>query len=207
LAATSRNATILLSMSALDSTTRLLDALRTGHESARDPLLQHCWERCRLLARRMFRRHKDLRSVDETDDVLQLAMVRLHRALEQVHPPSVPAFLGLAARQIRWVLCDLARKHAVAKVVTIPGDQAVACDAREGMACEPADLLEWAEFHERIEALPVEERETFDLLFYQGLPQAEAAALLEISVRSVKRRWQRARLLLRDALRGEWPSL
>ena len=72
---------------------------------------------------------------------------------------------------------------------------------------EPSDVLEWGEFHKRIESLPNEEREMFDLLFYEGISQPEAAAILRTSLRTVKRRWQRARLMLRDAMRGEWPAL
>ena len=193
-------------MSTSDSASHLqnlLDALHAGHDSVRDPLLQHCWERFRLLARRMFRNHRDLHSLDETDDVVQLAMLRLHQTLARVQPPTVRALVGLAARQIRWVLADLARKYAVAKIVTYPGDEAGQGVARKAVSCEPTDMLEWAEFHERIDALPDEEREVTDLLFYQGLPQAQAAAMLGTSVRSIKRRWQRAKLMLR----GDWPSL
>ena len=46
---------------------------------------------------------------------------------------------------------------------------------------EPGRLAEWTGFHAQVEALPEEEREVFDLLFYQGLPQAEAAAVLGVS--------------------------
>jgi RNA polymerase sigma-70 factor (ECF subfamily) len=181
----------------------LLDHLRAGHDSAREPLLQHSLERCRHLASRMFRRHKDLHAIDGTDDVLQKAVVRLYAALAKVQPPNVRAFFGLAARQIRWVLLDLARKCPVVQPVGPVAPE----EEPQDVAGEPSDLLEWTEFHEKVEALPDEERETFDLLLYQGLSQADAAAVLGISVRSVKRRWQRARLLLRDALRGDWPSL
>lgn len=58
-----------------------------------------------------------------------------------------------------------------------------------------------------MEGLPEEEREIFDLLWYQGLTQAEAANLLNISDRTVKRRWQSARLLLHDRLGGQLPDL
>jgi RNA polymerase sigma-70 factor (ECF subfamily) len=129
-------------------------------------------------------------------------MVRLHRVLSQIRPHTVREFFGLAARQIRWVLCDLARKHSATKRVSYSPEE-----EPRSKGGEPSDLLEWAEFHEKIDALPDEEREVFDVLFYQGMSQPDAAALLGISVRSVKRRWQSARLLLRDALRGEWPSL
>jgi DNA-directed RNA polymerase specialized sigma24 family protein len=44
------------------------------------------------------------------------------------------------------------------------------------------------------------------LLWYQGLSQAEAAELLQVSERTIKRRWMSARLQLQDALHGEMPQ-
>ena len=69
----------------------------------------------------------------------------------------------------------------------------------------PATLDGWTEFHAQVEALPEDERQAVGLLYYQGLSQEEAAAVLGVSVRTVKRRWQSARLLLAKALRGEPP--
>lgn len=181
----------------------LLDDFRAGDDAARDALLQSSLDRCRELARRMFRRQSDLRKLDETDDVLQKALLRLHGALGRAKPLDVRAFYGLAARQIRWVLHDLAREVVPAKVlsyVATPPEPQGACD-------EASDLLEWSEFHAKVQALPDEEREMFDLLFYQGVTQEEAAEVLNTSVRTVRRRWQRARLLLDRALHGEWPRV
>jgi RNA polymerase sigma-70 factor (ECF subfamily) len=73
------------------------------------------------------------------------------------------------------------------------------------VAEEPATLEGWARFHEQVEALPGEEREVFNLLWYEGLSQGEVAALLGVGLRTVKRRWQKARLLLYEGLRGEPP--
>jgi len=78
--------------------------------------------------------------------------------------------------------------------------------APPGPAHDPARLAAWGEFHEKIGALPDEEREVFDLLWYQGLSQAEAAELLNVSERTIKRRWQSARLRLYEALQGEVPE-
>jgi RNA polymerase sigma factor (sigma-70 family) len=71
---------------------------------------------------------------------------------------------------------------------------------------EPSELAAWSEFHERAGQLPDEEREVFDLLWYQGLMQEEAAQLLGVSERTVKRRWQSARLQLFEALGGNLPE-
>jgi RNA polymerase sigma-70 factor (ECF subfamily) len=40
------------------------------------------------------------------------------------------------------------------------------------------------------------------LLFYEGLTQEEAATVLGVSLRTLKRRWQSARCRLHDALNG-----
>jgi RNA polymerase sigma-70 factor (ECF subfamily) len=71
---------------------------------------------------------------------------------------------------------------------------------------EPQRLAAWSTFHEQIDALPTEEREVVDLLWYQGLSQAEAAEVLQVSERTIKRRWMSARLQLQDALHGEMPE-
>jgi RNA polymerase sigma-70 factor (ECF subfamily) len=182
----------------------LLDLLNAGHDSARNALLQGSLDRFRRLARKMFPRFSRLRKLDETDDVVQKALLRLHRALDRVKPKDVRAYVGLAARQVRWVLCDLAHKAAAVRDVEFDGGSE---EGPPAPTAEPTDLLEWSEFHAKIGTLPDEEREVFDLLLYQGLSQVEAAALLQTSLRTVKRRWQSARLMLREALRGEWPSL
>ena len=62
-----------------------------------------------------------------------------------------------------------------------------------------------------IEALPEDERETFDLVRIQGLTQAEAAEIPGVTIRTVRRRLNRSVLVLTqqlDDLRpgGEPPS-
>ena len=68
---------------------------------------------------------------------------------------------------------------------------------------DPQDLAIWREFHERVQALPDQEREVVDLLWYQELSQEEAAQILGVEKSTARRRW-RARIKLKDALAG-WP--
>src|SRR6266851_5039265 len=74
------------------------------------------------------------------------------------------------------------------------------------LTLEPSRLAIWSEFHQRVETLPEEEREVFDLLWYQGLTQPEAAALLGISEATLRRRWLAARERLHQALKGDLPG-
>jgi RNA polymerase sigma-70 factor (ECF subfamily) len=57
-----------------------------------------------------------------------------------------------------------------------------------------------------VEALPDEEREVVGLLFYEQLTQQEAATVLGVSLRTVKRRWLSARCLLREKLNEPEPG-
>jgi len=190
----------------------LLNRLQGGDAVAREELIGHSLERIRRLARWMFHRQPDLQALEQTDDVLQKALIRLHRALSDIKPTSVRSFFGLAARQVRWVLQDLARDLAKAKVV-VPAGDLVSTTRRQNplepldLESEPITLEEWAEFHQKVETLPEETREVFDLLWYQGLTQIEAAEVLGVSLRNVKRRWLAARLLLRHALHDECPGI
>jgi RNA polymerase sigma-70 factor (ECF subfamily) len=72
-------------------------------------------------------------------------------------------------------------------------------------ALDPARLVAWTDFHRRIDLLGDDDRELFELLWYQGLSQSEATDLLGASRRMMIARWQGARLRLFDALNGQLP--
>jgi RNA polymerase sigma-70 factor (ECF subfamily) len=55
-------------------------------------------------------------------------------------------------------------------------------------------------------ALPEEEREVFELIWYQGLTHADAAGLLGVSTKTVQRGWQAACVKRHEALGGELPG-
>ncbi len=189
----------------------LIARLQAGDAAARDALLGAAGERLRALARRMLQDYPRVRRWEETDDVLQNALLRLHRTLQEVTPPSAADFFRLAALNIRRELLDLVKRYYGPQG---HGAHHATLDAEEGGPPEPAGessldpgrLAVWGEFHEQVGRLPDEERAVFDLLWYQGLSQAEAAELLGVNERTVKRRWQSARLKLHDAMQGDVPA-
>jgi RNA polymerase sigma-70 factor (ECF subfamily) len=191
---------------------RCLDRLRDGDLSAREELLSRACERLARLARKMLHAERRVGRWEQPDDVLQNALLRLHRALEEVRPPTVRDFFRLAAAQIRRELIDLARHYFGpegqgahhASAANLPGPDGRPAEPPEQAAStyEPGRLALWTEFHRQISLLPDEAREVFDLLWYQGLTQAEAAAVLDVSERTLQRRWQSAREQLHQMLRG-----
>jgi RNA polymerase sigma factor (sigma-70 family) len=192
-----------------------IDRLRAGDPSARDALLACAIDRLERLTRKMLKGFPGVHRWEQTDDVLQNAILRLSRALQDVTPPSSRDFFRFAAVQIRRELIDLARHYSGPQGLgaNIASNAGVDRPARLNPADpanethDPSRLADWTEFHSQVEALPDEEREVVDLLFYQGLQQAEAAAVLGVSERTVKRRWQSARLALHEALDGRLPGV
>lgn len=181
----------------------LIDLARKGDPTARSLLIDHACDRLLKLTRKMFHGFPGLRRWEQTDDVFQNSLIRLHRALSGVELESVRHFFHLAAEMVRRELLDLkkhyygvhgeARNHHTDHQ---PSDDAGGVLARS--AGLPEDLDRWAEFHERVSGLPEEQREIVNMLFYEGLTQDEAAGILGISVRTLKRRWQETKLLLSE---------
>jgi len=184
----------------------ILLQIREGEASATDRLFAHCLERFKLLSRRIFSTRKDLHGLEESDDLLQEALIRLHGTVAKLRPETTRALMTLALQHIRWALRDLARdlRRRARELPLADGGagQPAACPGGE-----PHSLFEWQAFHELAERLPDEERQVFDALFYGGASQDEVAAMLGISTRTVKRRWRSARLILHEKLRGEWPPI
>lgn len=193
-----------------------IDRLQAGDESAREELIKSACTRMERLTRNMLKGYPRVKRWEQTDDVFQNAVMRLYRSLQHITPKTVQEFFRLAALNIRRELLDLVKHYygpqgKGAKHATLPGgagkDSAPVAHYKEDVTHEPGRLAVWEEFHQKVESLPEEEREVFDLLWYQGLTQAEAADVLKVAERTVKRRWQSARLLLHEALHGNMPDL
>jgi len=187
---------------------RLIDKVLGGDEVARSALLDHACDRLLRLTRKMLHARPDLRRWEQTDDVFQSAMIRLHRAVVDVKPESVRHFFNLAAVQIRRTLLDLAKHHRghAAKHHTDGQPADDEGGSLHDRAEQPEDLEAWSAFHAQVEVLPDEEKEVVNLLFYEALTQEEAASVLGISLRTVKRRWHSARCRLREKLNEPEPG-
>jgi RNA polymerase sigma-70 factor (ECF subfamily) len=164
----------------------------------------------------MLRSYPAVRLMEQTGDVLRDAQMRLWKALENVVPQSTRHYYNLAALEIRRQLIDLARHYKCRlgqgmTQQTEEGGGAVyegegCLDAVPDGVAEPKSLEGWTAFHEAVETLPDAEQEVFSLLWYEGLTQERTAEVLGVSLRTVKRRWQDARVKIFTALGGEMPG-
>ena len=194
-----------------------LERALTGDGQARQQLLEVARDRLMRHARRFLHgRYARLEPLAQTDDVVQQLYLKIlqnqDRFWVNAHGEPVQTlaeFFGHAAAWMRDVLCDQLRKAygrddnrpAALPLDGGPSDTGPrhqpSSDTHDG-----EELSRWTEFHEAVARLPDELRAVFDLLWYQAMPQAEAAALLGIAVPTVKLRWMKARLQVQQALGG-----
>jgi RNA polymerase sigma-70 factor (ECF subfamily) len=203
-----------------ESTTVLqghLERALTGDAGARQRLLELTHERLMSHARRYLHgSYARLMPFEQTDDVVQQLYLKILRNQDRfwVNADGTPVrtlaeYFGHTAAWLRDVLCDLLRKaygrdgHRPAALPLDGGFSAA------GTRLEPASntldgeqLRRWTEFHEAVARLPDALRAVFDLLWYQEMSQAEAAAVLGVAVPTVKLRWMKARLQVQQALGG-----
>jgi RNA polymerase sigma factor (sigma-70 family) len=178
-----------------------LERLRLGDPAARNELIRHSQHRLKLLTHQMLRRDfPRLGRWVETSDVFQNVLIRLDRAIQAIELAAPADLLRLGATQIRRELIDLCDHYfgpegAAAHHQTPlgAGGPEVAAEPTSS-SNDPHRLAEWQEMHEYMSTLPDAERMLFDLLYYQGLAQPLASELLAIPLRTLKRRWQEARL-------------
>lgn len=189
----------------------LLRRFREGDPAARDELINLSYERFRRLAQRMLNAYPRLRRYMETGDVLNGAMSPLLRALGEIRPESPGHFFNLAALQIRRHLLDLTRRYfgqygpgSKHDTGGLPADDTGgALHSAQQHTDAVKSLEEWTAFHEAVGVLPADQRAVMDLLWYQGLRQQDAARLLGVDVRTVKRWWRAACAAVQRTVSGD----
>jgi RNA polymerase sigma-70 factor (ECF subfamily) len=194
-----------------------LERAVTGDAEARQRLLELTRDRLMRHARLLLHgRYARLEPFAQTDDVVQQLYVKilLNQDRFWVNADGAPVrslaeFFGHTSAWMRDVLCDQLRKafgRDDNRPAVLPLDGGIS-DTRPGYELASTTLdgekvRRWTEFHEAVARLPDELRAVFDLLWYQGMSQAEAAALLGVAVPTVKLRWMKARLRVQEALGG-----
>jgi RNA polymerase sigma-70 factor (ECF subfamily) len=194
-----------------------LERALTGDAEARLRLLELTRSRLMRHARRFLHgRYTRLVPFEQTDDVVQELYLKILHQQDRfwVNAAGAPVhtlaeFFGRTSAWMRDVLCDLLRKvygRSDNRPSSLPLDGGPSITGRfhepSSITHEGEKLRRWTEFHEAVARLPEDLRAVFDLLWYQEMSQAEAAAMLGIAVPTVKLRWMKARLHVSQALGG-----
>lgn len=103
-------------------------------------------------------------------------------------------FFGIAARLIRQILVDHARKRHTGKRDS--GGPMLSLDESIGLPGSQLDLIRLDDALASLAALDAQQSRIIELRFFGGLSIEETAELVGISPRSVKRQWAIARAWL-----------
>lgn len=161
-----------------------------------DHILRKFESQLRQLAHQMLGSFPTVRRWEETDDVVQAALIRFHKSIDSIEIRSPLHFRRLAALQIRRQLLSLAERYGrdsshAANYESCHGEVPVSA-----VVSETPSLEEWARFHHAVEGLPDKVLETFELVWYAGLSQQQTADQLGVSLRQVQRRWMTAKFMI-----------
>jgi len=138
----------------------------------------------------------------QADELLGAVVERLIKAPRAARPATARQFFALAGQHMRWELNDLARR-----LDQQPAPEALPEDSLPAPASSDTGLTpDGRRILAAIDSLPEGEREAFDLVRIQGMSQAEAAQVLEVSVMTVNRRLNRGLQLLAAALGDLYPG-
>lgn len=115
-----------------------------------------------------------------------------------------PRFLAYAARAMRGLVVDFARRHRAVKrgrqlEITLAGDEPPTSEALR----DAEELERLGDALEELGELEPALAELVDLRFFCGFSFAEIAAFRGVSERTVQRDWRKARLLLHHSLLGD----
>ena len=138
----------------------------------------------------------------QADEMLGAVVERLLKALREARPASARQFFALACQHMRWELNDMARRLDEQPLAEELEDEEVPAPASSGSSLSP----DARRMLEAIERLPQGEREAFELVRIQGISQAEAARVLEVSVATVNRRLNRGLQSLAAELGDLYPD-
>ena len=177
--------------------TILLKAMREGDAAAEERVLSLIYQELHRLARSYMRRERPDHTL-QTTALINEAYLRL--AGGEVDWKNREQFIGIAAQVMRRVLVDHARAHNA----EIRGGGLKRVDLDEGLALSCArndEVVLVNNALNRLAGINARQARVVELHYFAGLSMDEIAAMLHISVRSVKRDWSLARLWLFEELR------
>jgi len=180
--------------------TALLAQARDGDRPAFDALFQRLYPELRHLAHTRLAGHRRGTSM-ETTVLLHECYLRLLQA-GSLKPADRAHFIAYAAHVMRSVVIDAVRaarrerRGGGAEHVTL--DTAIA----DAVAQPHEELLDVDRALDDLARLEPRLAQVVEMRYFAGLKDAEIGEILGVTDRTVRRDWEKARLLLAHALKG-----
>lgn len=179
--------------------TRLLHSAQAGDAAAMDEALRRMYTALHRLAGAQLRNHRSERTLSATALVNE-AYLKVFGHQGEPAWESRGHLLGVAARAMREVLVDAARRRGAAKR---PQD-ANRIELSEVAVALPAavDSMALLECLETLEQIDPRQARIVSMRFFVGLSAEQIGSVLGISAVTVQREWRLARVWLQRELTG-----
>jgi RNA polymerase sigma factor (TIGR02999 family) len=172
----------------------LLARARAGEDEAGAALFAATYSELHGLARARLRRQSRRPGLLDTTSLLHESFVRLQK-LPRLEVESRRHYLAYAARVMRSVIVDLARGEGSDK--RGGGAACITLTTQLGGAADDGgEILRVHRALEQLERLDARLVQVVEMRYFAGMTEPEIAAALGLSDRTVRRSWEKARLLL-----------
>ena len=179
--------------------TTLIRLAHQGDADARERAFGMLYSDLRKLARARLAR-SGRNTLLDTSALINEAYIRLARA-DGLVPEDRFRYLGYASRAMRSVIVDLARARATERRGLRAQHVTLDTEVSESVPTSENEILR---VHEALEELvSVDERlvRVVEMRYFAGLTEKEIAEVLGVTERTVRRDWEKARMLLAAALK------
>ncbi len=180
---------------------QLLQGARQGDRKAVDRLFEALHSEFRQIAHARLRKSAPLTLVETTvlvnESYLRLLRTGKLAVNDRVH------FLAYAARVMRSIIVDLVRERMAEQRGSGRAEITLNTEIAEAMPAAEAEILGVSEALEALAKVEPQLAQIVELRYFAGLTETEIAAALGSSERTVRRKWEKARVLLSALLRDD----
>jgi RNA polymerase sigma factor (TIGR02999 family) len=176
--------------------TGLITAANRGDESARNELFAELYPELRRLAHVRMQRNRPVTLLGTTAVVHESYVRFVKRGRIQISDRS--HFMAYAARVMRSVIVDRLRERC-ARGRDANGDRAIEHDVVDPASGE-GEILRVHEALDHLAAMSERLASIVEMRYFAGLTEPEIGEALGITERTVRRDWQKARLILAATL-------
>ena len=179
--------------------TQLLERMHAGDAAARDALFAAAYGELRRLARARLR-DGGRNTVLETTSLVHECYLRFVGAAE-LRAEDRRAFFAYASQVMRSVILNSVRERQAERRGGGVPELTLSTEIEANLASDEETLLKLHEALEVLEQADSRLAQVAQMRYFGGYTDQEIAETLDVTERTVRNHWARARLILKEALR------
>lgn len=187
-----------MSSSGTNTETDLLNRVDQGDANSKDELFAHCYPELKRLAHSRLLYTNRSATLDTTALVHDVYLKLI--GMGNIAISSRAHFMGYAARTMRTLIIDIIRARGAEMRGGNAQHLSLDTDLSDRLSQSETAVLDIHGALDQLAEIDPRLVQVVEMRYFAGFTDEEIAATLDMSVRTVRRDWQRARVLLAAAL-------